>query len=302
YRFKSDPEKFAQRLIYSAVFPGTRIGGLTTGDVDDIKIITQSSILSYYQRTHCAKNMVLSVCGNISEKQVLSLSQKYFGNLKSGEKLYQIKLRVVPEKEPVLEIIPSLKQTVLSIGYQGFRSEDKDHYVADILSVLLTRGKSSRLYYEIREKRALAYIVNSNNFNGRNTGIFTIQVGLANDKVLECLNIIKTELKKVTSGDLPEDELNKVMAFVRSNIAFSFENSLFEASYYSKSWCFTGTVQPIEEEFNNYESIVRTPSLIQETARKMFSVRPAILIIGQGMTKENQNRIINHGQRNSMTL
>lgn len=290
YRFKSDPEKFAQRLIYSAIFPDTRIGGLTTGDVDDVKRISQSNILSYHYRTHCAKNMVLSVCGNISEEAVLVLARKYFGDLTSGEKLSPIDLHVVPKNEPMLQIMPDLKQAILAVGYQGFRSGDKDHYVADILSVLLTRGKSSRLFYEIREKRALAYMVNSNNFNGRNIGVFTIQVGLANDKVSECLEIIKTELKKVTSSDLPEVELNKALAFIRSNIAFSFENSLFEASYYSRLWCFTGIVQPIERELDYYESIIHTPSLIQETAKKMFSVNPAVLIIGQGTAQESQIR------------
>ena len=285
YRFKSDPEKFAQRLIYSAVFPETRIGGLTTGDVDDVKKISRSSILSYHKKTHCAKNMVLSVCGNISEEQVLALAEKYLGSLKSGEKLPPIDSHIVPRNVPVLQIIPYAKQAVLAVGYQGFKFDDKDHYVADILSVLLTRGKSSRLFYEIREKRALAYMVNSNNFNGRNIGIFTIQVGLANDKVSECLEIIKTELKKVTSGDMLLDELNKALAFIKSNIAFSFENSLFEASYYSKLWCFTGTIQPIARELDIYESIVRNPDLIHETARKLFSVNPAILILGQGMAQ-----------------
>ncbi len=285
YRFKSDPEKFAQRLIYSVIFPGSRIGGLTTGDVDDVKKISRSAILSYHQRTHCAKNMVLTVCGNISEDQVLILAKKYFESIESGEKLPLIDLHVVPQKEPMLQNMPDSKQAVLVVGYRGFKSEDKDHYISNILSVLLTRGKSSRLFYEIREKRALAYVVGSNNFNGRNFGVLTIQVGLANDKVSECLEIIRDELDKISSNNLPKSELNKALAFIRSNIAFSFENSLSEASYYSTLWCFTGTIQSIEQELENYESIIHSPDLIQKTAEKMFSVNPAILILGQAMAK-----------------
>ena len=284
YRFKSDPEKLAQRLIYSVLFPETRIGGFTTGDVNDIKNISRSNILSYHNKTHCAKNTVLSICGNVSMEKVKMLAEKYFGNIVSGEKMPIADSNVIPKNEPVLEIVPNLKQTILTVGYQGFKSDDRNHYVVDILSTILTRGKSSRLFYEIREKRALAYMVGSNNFSGRNLGIFTIQVGLANEKISECLGIIKTELKKIMSENLLKDELYKALSFIKSNIAFSVENSLLEASYYSRLWCSTGAIKTINEELAHYESIIKAPDFIKEIAIKTFSINPAILIIKNNMT------------------
>ncbi|MCX6719316.1 MAG: pitrilysin family protein, partial [Candidatus Taylorbacteria bacterium] len=284
YRFKSDPEKLAQRLIYSVIFPGTRLGSFSTGDVDDIKKISRSSILAYHRRTHCAKNMVLSVCGDISEEQIRVFTERYFADLVSGEKMPTIDPHAMPKEQPTFQVVFDSRQAVLTVGYNGVRLSDERHYAADLLPMLLTRGRSSRLYHEIREKRSLAYVVSSNNFNGRNMGIFTIQVGLANDKITECLGIIKTELERIISEDISDGELHKALAFIRSGIAFSSENSLWEASYYSRLWCSTGMIRSINEELAYYESIIRNPNVLKEFWKKMFHVGPAILAIGgQGM-------------------
>jgi predicted Zn-dependent peptidase len=279
YRFKNNPEDYAPRLMYSALFPGTRMGALNTGDVDDIKKISRLGIVSYLNKTHCARNAVLSVCGNISEDHLRNLITTYFGNMKSGEKIPFIDVSVMPKKDPLFETRQGLKQAVVAVGYQGFTTGDSRHYAADLLSRLLVRGKSSRLNYEIRERRALAYTIQGGNNSDRNSGTFTIRVGMAEEKISECFQVIREELKKIASEPILQNELEKALALVTSNIAFSFENSLAEASYHSDTWCSTGTVQTVNEELAEYKKVAGNPSLMQEVATKLFSPDPAVLVI-----------------------
>lgn len=284
YRFKSDPEKLSQRLIYSVLFPNTRVGDLNTGDVEDIKKISQPKVLSYHKRTHCAKNMVLSVCGNLSEEHVKALVEKYFGNMESGEKIATIDILPISAPDPKNIIVPNSRQAVVSIGYHSFKTDDLKRYAADLLLALLTRGKTSRLYYEIREKRALAYMVSGSNFNGRNMGNLILQIGLAPDKISECLDVINNELKAIASIAIPQTELNKALAFIKAGIDFSFENSLVEASYYSRMWCSTGLIRSVKQELAQYESIAKIPDFIKKTAAEVFTPNPAILVIGPSDT------------------
>ncbi|MEK7609741.1 MAG: pitrilysin family protein [Patescibacteria group bacterium] len=277
-RFKSDPEKLAQRQIYSLLFPGIRVGGLVTGDVGDVKRITGSSIRSYHNKTHNTKNMVLVVCGNISLVQAKEFTVKYFGDMRSDKKLPLSTVQVVQRTEPLVQVIPGLKQAILTVGYRAFKTDEPEHYVTDLLSMVLTRSKSSRLYTEIREKNSLAYSINSSNFNGRNIGIFSINVGLAKDKILTCLNIIHTELKNITLTPISDIELNRALAFIKSSIVFSFENTLNEASHYSNFWCSTNKIQSVDQELLNYESVAKNPDKILATAQKLFSVKPSILV------------------------
>ncbi len=277
YRFKSDPMTLAPRLIYSAIFPNTRLEALSSGDVEDIAKISRDSIHGYFSKTHVAKNMVLCVSGNISEEVLRGSAEKYFVNISSGHEMGKIDIDVPMKDGQIVSKVPGLKQSTLAIGYSSFQIRSAHRYAADLISAILTKGKSSRLVYEIREKRAMAYAVNSSNYSGRNFGAFVVQVGLAQDKVPECQSIILNEIKRLSTETLSSAELAKAISFIKANMAFSFENSLAEASYYSGSWCATGNIVSVEKEISNYGTV--NPLEILETAKLLFSKKPAILTI-----------------------
>jgi predicted Zn-dependent peptidase len=279
-RFKGNPEEFSQRLIYSALFPNTRLGGLNTGDIDDIKKITRESLLSYHNRTHNAGNMVLSVSGDITKEKVQEFAELYMSSIKSGEKILPINLSILPRKEYLFEKRSNLKQAILTVGYQGLKRNDNDYYALELLFSILLGGSSSRLKQEIREKRALSYIVSGNNFSGRNSGIFTIRIGLDEKNILECLNIINLELKKIINGEVTKDELSKSLFYIKSSLKFTFENSLSEASYYSSKWCSTGFVNTLDKEIEFFELCSKDLELIKNVAKRFLSIDPSILIIG----------------------
>jgi predicted Zn-dependent peptidase len=279
-RFKANPEEFSQRLIYSVVFPNTRLGKLNTGDVDDIKKINRKTIMTYHEKTHVANNMILVVSGNLSLEETKVFAERYFKSIKSSEKIQPVDSRSEPITEPQFELKTDSKQSILNVAYKGFNSNDNRKYVLNLIFRLLLRGSNSRLFNEIREKRALAYSVSGSNAVGRNHGMFSIRVGISKDKIPECLNIINTELNKITSENISKDELAKSLAFIKAGQAFLFEDSLSEASYYSNLWCSSGEIQPFEEELKKYQLTSGNIELIQNTAKEIFSNNPSILIIG----------------------
>jgi predicted Zn-dependent peptidase len=283
-RFKSDPEKLAHRLIYSALFPGTRLGGFNTGDVEDVKRIKREDILNYLRRTHCAANAILVVCGDVSEEKLKRLVEKYFSEMYAGEKLLPISVDVKPSEDAIINNQPNAKQAFLTLGFQGFPVGSRYRYAADLIAKVMHSGKTARLTYEIREKRAMAYIVNGSNNSRRNSGEYLIRVGLSNDQIPLCLGVIRDELNKITNELIDKDETSKALAFIKANATFAFENSLSEASYYSEKWCLTGGIESMEKELEKYKEIADDPEFIRETARKLFSSKPAILVIGSGIT------------------
>lgn len=279
-RFKANSEEFSQRLIYSVVFPNTRLGGLNTGDIDDIKKINRKTILSYHEKTHVANNMIIVISGNLSLEESKKFIERYFKSIKSGEKTKPLDIIVKPITKPQFELKIDSKQSILNVAYKGFNSNDSRKYALNLIFRVLLRGSNSRLFNEIREKKALAYSVSGNNAVGRNHGIFSIKVGLSQDKIPECLDIINTELSKIISENISRDELAKSFAFIKAGQAFSFEDTLSEASYYSNLWCSTGSIKSFEEELDKYQLTANNIELIQKTAKDIFSTDPSILIIG----------------------
>lgn len=289
YRFKSDPEKYAARLIYSVIFPDVRAGGLITGEVADVKKIGRDKIRAYIERTHCAKNMVLAICGNIDNDKLREFAAKYFANMHSGEPISLIDLDDVQSTtNPLIESRENPKQAILAIGYRGLLSTDQDRYALELLFPILARGKTSRLVYEIREKRALAYMTNAYNMSGRNMGAAVIQIGLAESNLRECIRIIKEQLMDLVSNVIPEDEIRKSLAFIKAGLAFNLENSLAEASFYSNMLSTSGVIRSIDEELVLYDAASKDPISLKKTAARIFSSKPSVLAIGsQGLANSD---------------
>ena len=283
-RLKANPEQVIQRHVYTVLFPSSRLASFVTGDVADVKRISRAESTSYHQRTHCAKNMIISVCGGITVGQVREFTEKYFGELTSGQKISRIVIPDTKIGQPLSIQIPKIDQAFLALGYRGFDASTPAHYAANILSILLSRGKSSRLFREVREKRALAYAVFCSHFASRNFGTFMIQTGLSQENIAQCIEVIKAELAKTVSIEVTDDELKKILAQIRANYAFSFESTLSEASFYARSWCNLGKNETMEQQLTDYEAVIHNPGFISETAARMFAGEPAIVTIEDSAT------------------
>ena len=82
---------------------------------------------------------------------------------------------------------------------------DPDRYVQQMLDGVLGSGMSSRLFVEIREKRALAYSVGSYVQNYRDVGGFIVYAAVDNERVDSCLEGVLHELDRVRQEPVPRD-------------------------------------------------------------------------------------------------
>lgn len=278
-RFKSKPEDYADRAIYKVVFPGTRIGGLNTGDIEDIKSINKEAVAAFHKETHVAENMTISVCGDISVDDAKRLVSKYFRALKRGNKLDKQHI----SSEPILGITKEIKatsrQVVVSVAYPGFSIDDRKTYAADIIMNILSRGSISRLNQEIREKLAMAYSLVGRNISGRNYGIIHIRAGVDKDRLREFIATIVNEMKKIASGDISEDEVVKAFVSIKAATVFNLEDGLKTASHFSNMWCLEGKVESINKELEEYFNVSKDLKFIKIVAKELFDKEPSFLVL-----------------------
>ena len=100
-------------------------------------------------------NAILVVAGNVTVEQVKQLSEKWFGDIPSGERY----LRRLPE-EPLQKTAKTqeIKADVpLDALYKAWHISsrlDKKYYVTDLITVILSGGGSSRVYHAlVKEKK-----------------------------------------------------------------------------------------------------------------------------------------------------
>ena len=117
------------------------------------------------------------------------------------------------------------EQTNVCIAMPALSYLDPDRYVQQMLDGVLGSGMSSRLFNEIREKRALAYSVSSYVQNYRDVGGFIVYSAVDNDRVDSCLEGVLHELDRMRQEPVPEVELNKVKRYHKGHLLLAMESS-----------------------------------------------------------------------------
>jgi zinc protease len=153
--------------------------------------------------------MILVLSGDFSQKDLESVISDFSQN---GEPAPRRKL-LGPETHPLTERSAKkkvgLSQTYLSVGARTTNSVNPDVAALDVLNVVLGVGASSRLFIELREKRALSYSIFSSQTDGLDFGYFNVDCAIKQKDAKNAEKLILKEIAKLRNEDVPLKELSK---------------------------------------------------------------------------------------------
>ena len=240
--------------------------GLIPQHIEDAELEDVEAFFNSYYKPN---NAVLIVAGQIDTKVTEEKIQKWFGDIPTG----QITFRDIPV-EPKQEAyrFKSLERAVPSDAiYLGFHMPDrkhKDFIVYDLLSDLLSGGRSARLYENLLKGSELFSMVNAYISGSLDPGLFVVESKLLDEVDIEKAKLmIWSELQKLIDSPISEDELQKVKNSMISGVEFSevsITNKAINLAYYEM----LGDVDLINHQVEEIEAV--TIEDIQQVAKEVF--------------------------------
>ncbi|MFP4293020.1 MAG: M16 family metallopeptidase [Cyclobacteriaceae bacterium] len=192
-------------------------------DISHIADARMEDVQAFFYKFYRPNNAILVVAGNVVYDDVRRLSEKWFGPIPAGEK-YLRRLPAEPVQKEKREEHVEADVPVDAI-YKSFHIPgrlDERYYAADLLSDILGRGKSARLYSELVKKRKLFSSISAYVSGSVDPGLLTIQGKLSKGvKPEEGEAGINEVTEAIRAGDFSEEELQKVKNQSESSIVFS---------------------------------------------------------------------------------
>jgi predicted Zn-dependent peptidase len=148
-------------------------------------------------------------------------------------------------------------------------------YSSFLLNAVLGGSMSSRLFQEIREKRALAYAISSFLAPSGDTGMFNVYAGTAPRDVREVLRLILDEMVRMQTTPLRVDEINGAKEFIKGNFLLSMESTDTRMTRLAKNEMFFGRQLSFEEVVTGIDAV--SPDDVQRLAREIF--RPETMTV-----------------------
>ena len=229
------------------IWPDQPMGRDIAGSVKSLSAIDKEDLVQYFSNQYVATNAVLVITGNIDIDRINFCAENAFRNFRSGQSKDPFPV-VFPNKGPIVSSeFRDISQINLSFLLKGYSINHQNKYALDLLSVILGESMSSRLFEEVREKRGLAYSINSFNIHFSDCGLFGIDSGVSKDDAVEAVDVICNELVKI-KRNLEIKEIQEAKELMKGRLNMRLEDSRSIAS-------FLGFQQLIKKKIQTYEEI-----------------------------------------------
>ncbi len=240
---------------------GKELSHIENAQIEDVK--------AFFHKFYVPANAIMVVAGAVKLSEVKQLAERWFGPIPAGVKPVRNLPAEPPQTTARQEEVKS--KVPLNAIYKAFHMPsrmDEAYYAADLLSDILSRGNSSRLYRKLLKEQKLFSDINAYHLGSIDPGLMVVEGKLAPDLSMESadeaiwaeLDLIKTEL-------VSEEELNKVKNKMESTMVFA-EMSLLDKAMNLAYFELLGDAAELNQEVDKYLRV--SAEEIRQVARKIF--------------------------------
>ncbi len=192
-------------------------------ELSHIENATMDDVKAFFKKHYNPQNAILVVGGNVKTEEVKKLAEKWFEPIPAGEKYHRNLVQEEPQTEARQETVKA--NVPLNAIYMAFKMPGRlnsDYYAFDLLSDILSRGQSSRLYNSLLKEQQLFSEINAYISSSLDPGLFIVEGKLVEGVVIETAEkAIWAELEKLKTELVSDTELTKVKNKVESILVFS---------------------------------------------------------------------------------
>ena len=195
-------------------FPGV-------GWPSDLHSFTATDADAFAKKYYVPSNMVVAIVGDVNPAEAWPIVEKYFGQLPKAP--VPPALRTV-EPPQIAERTVTLRDTAQPIYMEGYHrpaASHPDNATYDVISMLLSSGRTSRLYKSlVRDQKIAAVAAGFNGFPGEKyPNLFTFYAittpGHTTDEVSAA---IRKEIDRIKTEDVAAEELASVKTRVKAGL------------------------------------------------------------------------------------
>ena len=246
-------------------------------DLSHVANATLEEVKAFFFRFYAPNNAILAVTGNISFEEAVELTEKWFGSVPRRE----VPVRNLPQEpeqteERRLTVERNVPLDSLFMAYHMCDHRHPDYYVFDILSDVLSNGRSSRLNQHLVQEKQLFSSIDAYISGSVDAGLFHIAGKPSAGVSLELAEAaVRDELVRLQQELVDGQELEKVKNKFESTQIFGNINYLNVAT--NLAWFeLLGKAEDLEKEVERYRSV--TAMQLREVAQSAFRKENGVVL------------------------
>ena len=251
--YEDEPQDRVHDILADAVFGRHPLGRRVLGEAEVIASIPVPDISVYHRARYTGVNLVVGAAGHVDHGRIVELAERLVSPSDSGEG-GQNGATVEPTAR--CRFYPKdTEQYHICFGAPGIVRDDERRYGLAVLDAIFGGSTSSRLFREVREKRGLAYAVGSYNEQYTDSGLVATYVGTRADNVEEACAVIGSELARLRSERVSDEELARAKESVKGRLVLSSESTAARMTRISRSTLFGLPIDSLDEMLAKVDAV-----------------------------------------------
>ena len=211
--YANRPYGMAWRLLAEAMYPPDHPYSWTTiGVMEDVEAATRDDVEAFFRRFYVPGNASLAIVGDLDEDRAFALADRYFGDLAGGTR----SLRPwAPEPglagEVAIKVHDRVELDRIYLTWHTVPQFSPDDAALVLLSDVLGRGKSSRLYRKLVVELGLAQDSGSYHSGRELAGTFGVTTTLRPGRSWETArDAVDAEIARIAEAGVDAADLDRV--------------------------------------------------------------------------------------------
>ena len=202
---EDSPEDYVDQLADRSFFGEHSLGLPVVGSVPAVSRLRIPELRKHLRRQLGAQKLIVAAAGAVDHEELVARILEDFADLDPGDPLPK---SAPPGHIPASHLVErDIEQVHVVLSAPGVAQVDPDREVAELLSIVLGDGVSSRLFREVRERRGLAYSIGSSLSSYCDSGSFNVSFAVAPEKLEETLSVVSGVLAAGRDGEVTAQEL-----------------------------------------------------------------------------------------------
>lgn len=262
------------RIMYPLPHP---YNWTTIGSLEDLQAASLEDVKSFFRQYYVPNNTFLVVSGDLDEKQARGWIEKYFGPIATGGEINRPK-PAMPKldkeiRETVEDSVPLARRYFV---WHGVPAYHKDEAALDILSFILSQGRTSRLQGNLLYGKELVQQIGSNNGTNEVGGLFQVVATARPGKSLdEIEREVDAEIARIKAAPPTADEMSRALNSIESSTINGLQTVLGKAGQLTSYAGYLGQADWFQKDLDRYRTV--TAADVQRVANAYLGANRLVM-------------------------
>ena len=268
------PDDIIFDWLQEVSYPDQSFGRTILGPAERVAKFARADLQTFVKDNYGPAQMILSAAGGVDHDAIVKQAEAIFGGLVARP---QVAFQSATFKGAERREVKDLEQVHFAMAFDAPGYRHPDVYAAQVYSMVMGGGMSSRLFQKIREERGLCYSIFAQSGAYEDAGQITVYAGTSAEEIGDLCLITVDEMKRAAE-DMSDAEVARARAQIKAGMLMGLESPSSRAERIARLLAIYGRVPDVSESVAKIDAV--TTADVRRYGEGLCSVDNALALYG----------------------